>query len=181
LSNTCSGLSNRAPRPARPPALKRAARARTEQPARVLVLAFPLFLFLRLLRRFDFPPDALYVARRFRRCLAENVGVPPHQLLVDGVQRVADMKQLLLGRHLRVEDRLQHEVAQFLCQIVPRAPVDGIEHFVSFFQRVRLDGVEGLFAIPRATARRAQAGHDRDQVLTLAGVDSLTRRGGSPI
>jgi len=45
--------------------------------------------------------------------------------------------------------------------------VDGVQHLVRFFKGEGLDAVEGLFAVPRAAARGAQAGHDRDQLLKL--------------
>ena len=90
-----------------------------------------------------------------------------HQLLVDGVQRVLDAEQLLLARHLGVEHRLEHEVAQFLGELRPIAMVDGVQHLIGLFQGEGLDAVEGLFAVPRAAARAAQAGHDRDQLLKL--------------
>ena len=89
------------------------------------------------------------------------------QLLVDGVERIVDAEEILLGGHLRVEDGLQQKVAQFFGELVPVAAVDGVEHFVGLFERVGLDGVEGLLAVPRTAAGRAQAGHDLDQFLKL--------------
>ena len=79
-------------------------------------------------------------------------------------------KKLLLGRHLRVEHGLQNEIAEFLRQLAPLAAVYGVKHFVSFFERIRFDGIEGLLAIPGAAAGRAQARHQRNQFLEfLAG------------
>ena len=97
--------------------------------------------------------------------LAEDVRMAADQLAVDGVERIVDGEQLLLGRHLRVEDGLQHEVAELFGELAPLAAVDGVEHLVGLFQGVGLDGVEGLLAVPRAAAGRAQAGHDFDEFL----------------
>ena len=70
-----------------------------------------------------------------------------------------------LGRHLREENRLQQKVAEFFSEPGPVARVDRVQHLVGLFEQVRLDGVEGLLAVPRTAARRAQPGHDLDQTL----------------
>ena len=75
------------------------------------------------------------------------------------------MEILLLGRHLGVEQDLQKQIAQLPAKFVPIAGVDGLQHFVGFFQRVGLDGVEGLLAIPGTAARGSQARHDGDGAL----------------
>ena len=82
------------------------------------------------------------------------------QLFVDGIEGIVDVEVACFGGHLREEDGLQHEVAQLVAQARPSRGVDGIQHFIGLFERVRLDGVEGLFAIPGAAVRRAQPGHE---------------------
>ncbi len=79
------------------------------------------------------------------------------------VEHIVDGKRGLLFRHLGVEKHLQQQVAEFARQLGPVAIVDGLEDFVGFFQRVGLDGIEGLFAVPGAAAGCAQALHDRDR------------------
>ncbi len=74
-------------------------------------------------------------------------------------------KLAFFGGHLSEEDGLQHQVAQFLSQARPIALIDRIEDLVSLFEQIRFDGVEVLFAIPGAAARRAQPRHDADQPL----------------
>ena len=86
--------------------------------------------------------------------------MPPHQLLIDRIQRVFDAEQLLFRGHLRKEDGLQHEVAQFFAQPFPIPRVDRVQHFISLFERVGLDGVEGLLTVPGATAGGAEHRHD---------------------
>ncbi len=88
-----------------------------------------------------------------------------NQLLVDGVERIADSEEILLIGHLRIEYRLQHEIAQLFGEARIIAPVDGIDHLIGLFKRVWLDGVEGLFAVPRTAIGCAQALHDLDQSL----------------
>ena len=60
----------------------------------------------------------------------------------------ADVEVASLGGHLRVEEHLQQEIAQLVLQIWPGAALDGVEDLVGLLQRVPLDGVEGLFAVP---------------------------------
>ncbi len=78
----------------------------------------------------------------------------------------SSMRELaFFGRHLGEEDGLEHQVAELFGQAGPIALVDGVQHFVGLFEQIGLDGVEGLFAIPRAAAGSAQPGHDADQAL----------------
>ena len=63
-----------------------------------------------------------------------------------------------LGSHLRVEKHLQQQIAEFVEQVGPILPIDGIQHFIGFLNRVLADGGEVLRTIPWASAGRAQAG-----------------------
>src|SRR6266576_5075205 len=53
--------------------------------------------------------------------------------------------------------------AELQPQRVGRSRVDGFEGFVGLLQEVRAERRVGLLAVPGASARPAQAGHDRDQ------------------
>ncbi len=81
------------------------------------------------------------------------------------VEHVVDGKRRLLLRHLGVEEHLQKQVAEFACEFRPVAIVDRLEDFVGFFERVGLDGIESLFAVPGTAARGAEALHDGDSAL----------------
>ena len=70
-----------------------------------------------------------------------------------------------VGRHLRVKQHLQQQVAEFFGQVRKVAALDGVEDFVGLFKRVFANRVEGLFAVPRASARRPQPRHDRRRLL----------------
>ena len=83
--------------------------------------------------------------------------MPINQLVREPVKDIVDGKTLLLRRHLRVEKHLQQQVPKLAGQLIPVARVDGFDHLVGFFQRVGLDGVEGLLAVPRASAGRHAA------------------------
>src|SRR5579864_4676737 len=86
--------------------------------------------------------------------------MPVNQLRRQSVQHVIDRERGLLLRHLSVEEHLQQQVSQFTGQFGPIAIVDGFQDFVSFFEGVGLDGIEGLLAVPRTSAWRAQPLHD---------------------
>ncbi len=73
------------------------------------------------------------------------------QLFGDGVERIINPEFVLFRRHLGEEDGLQHQIAQLFSQTAPIAPVDRVQHFIGLFQKIRFDGVEALFAIPRAS------------------------------
>ena len=92
-----------------------------------------------------------------------------HQLAVDGEQRIRDIEAAFFGGHLREEHGLQQQVAEFVGEALPVAGVDGVHHFIGFFEEIGLDGVEVLFAIPGAATGGAEARHDFNQ----------TREGGS--
>ncbi len=64
-----------------------------------------------------------------------------------------------LGGHLRKEHHLKQQVAQLVFQSGEILIVDRLDHFISLFQQVGLDGLEGLLAVPRAAPRRAQPPH----------------------
>src|ERR1700748_3751825 len=67
--------------------------------------------------------------------------------------------------HLRVEEHLQKQIAQFFGQIRPVLALDRVQHLVSFFQRICADGGKALLAIPGASTRPAQTRHARDALL----------------
>ena len=76
--------------------------------------------------------------------------MPVNKLAGEPVKNIIDGKRSLLFGHLRIEKHLQEQVAEFAGKFVPVAIVDRFEDFVGLFQRVGLDGVEGLLAIPGA-------------------------------
>jgi len=91
--------------------------------------------------------------------------MPANQLAVDGVQSVGDLKEFFLAGHLRIKYGLQQKIAKFFGEVGPVAAINGIQHFIRLFQRVRLNGIERLFAVPGAAIRAAQASHNRNKLL----------------
>jgi hypothetical protein len=81
------------------------------------------------------------------------------------VEHIGNGEVAVVGRHLGIKQHLQQQVAQFLGQVRPVAPLDGVEDLVGLFQRVFANGIEGLLAVPRAAAGSAQPRHDRDRLL----------------
>jgi YVTN family beta-propeller protein len=112
-----------------------------------------------LLLLLDFVPALLYVFGGFGCAAGEDMRMTTDQFLVDGVKRIANVEQLRLGGHRGEEDRLQQQIAELFREGWPVTLVDCVQHLVSFFQQIGLDGVEGLLAVPWATARRPQPGH----------------------
>jgi len=116
-----------------------------------------------LFHSLDLVPAAQHVVRGFRVAVGEYVRVAAHQFAVDRQQRVGDIEAAFLGGHLREEHGLEKQVAEFVGEAVPVAGIDRVEHLIGFFEEIGLDGVEVLFAIPRAAAGGSQARHDLDQ------------------
>jgi hypothetical protein len=76
------------------------------------------------------------------------------------VNHIVNREQRLFSRHLCIKQHLQQQISKLAGKFMPVTVVNRFQHFVGFFQRVRLDGIERLLAIPRATAGRAQPFHD---------------------
>src|ERR1035437_9073784 len=89
----------------------------------------------------------------------------------DRQQTFDSIKPFTLEETFEVLDAIDHrdwgELGQFLGEFPPIAVDDGVQHLIGFLEGEGLDAVEGLFPVPRAAARGAQAGHDRDQLLKL--------------
>ncbi len=89
----------------------------------------------------------------------------PDEFVIQVVEHVGDGEMSLVGGHFRIKQHLQQQVAQFLGKVRKIAALDGVEDFVGLFQRVFPDGVERLLAIPGASVRGAQPGHDAHRLL----------------
>jgi len=92
--------------------------------------------------------------------ISENMRVPINQLVRQPVKHIVDGEVLLLGGHFCIEQHLEEQVTKFPSQFVPVARFDGLEDLVRFFERVGFYGIEGLFAVPGASARGTEARHD---------------------
>jgi hypothetical protein len=88
------------------------------------------------------------------------LGHPPHY----GV----DAESAPLPGDVRVKDHLQEKVAQLAGQRVVVLEVDGLGHFVGFFDGHGLDARMGLLAVPGTSPRGAQARDQANEVLEEA-------------
>ena len=79
--------------------------------------------------------------------------MPVDQLAGKPVENIVNRERRLFLRHLRVEEHLQQQVAEFAGKLGPVAIIDCFQDLVGLFQGVGLDGIEGLFPIPGAAAR----------------------------
>ena len=111
-----------------------------------------LFLALELLPVLD------HLARRLGLHVAIDVGVPIDQFVAKHVAHVGNVKVARFGADLRIEDDVQQQVAQFLGNVVHVVRQDGVGQFISFFDGIGAEGIEGLLAVPGALF--AQVVHD---------------------
>ena len=102
--------------------------------------------------------------------VGKDVGMAADELGVQIGGDVAMVEVAGLGGHLRIEENLQQQVAELVLEVGPGAALDGVEDLVGLLERVALDGVEGLLAVPGTAVRGAQASHDRDGFGERAGV-----------
>ena len=62
---------------------------------------------------------------------------------------IAEVEQLFLFGHARVEHDLEQQIAQLVLQRRPVLILDRAGHFIGFFDRIGRDGREILLDIPR--------------------------------
>ena len=79
------------------------------------------------LGRLDLLPLGYHLIRRIQAHLAEDVGVPAHELVVDVARDVVEVEKPLLRSDLRVKHDLDQHVAQFLPHMRVVAAVDGVD------------------------------------------------------
>ena len=89
--------------------------------------------------------------------------VAHNHLLADAVEHVGDVEYALLLPYLGIEDKMEHEVAEFLFHFVEVVVEDGLAEFVSFFNGEVAQAVYGLGAVPRAAG--AHCVHNIQQML----------------
>src|SRR6185437_1847732 len=124
LSKTCAGgLRGDLPRLDK---RWRVARNGIEQAIRLLFV-FALF-------GLDLIPPALHVVRRFCVAIRENVRVAANQLVADRIQCVVNVELSIFRCELRLENRLQQQVAQLIGKAAPVARIDGVENLVSLLE-----------------------------------------------
>ena len=97
--------------------------------------------------------------------LAEDVGMPPHQLAADRAQRVGDVEVAPLGADPGEEHRLEQEVAELVAQGGRVAAVDGVDDLVGLLDQEGTQRLRRLLPIPGATVLGAQPPHQLDEAL----------------
>ena len=93
----------------------------------------------------------------------EDVRMAANQLVNDGLDRIGNGEVAALVCNLREKHRLEQKIAEFFPQRGEILTVERIEQLVGFFQHVRPQRAERLFAIPRTSVWTPQCSHDLDQ------------------
>ena len=97
--------------------------------------------------------------------VAEHMRMPADELRRDLPRHRVEIVAPLLVRDLRVEDRLEQQIAEFLAEISVIPRIDGRHDLVSLLQQPRAQRCVRLLAIPGAPARPAQLGDDDDELV----------------
>jgi len=79
----------------------------------------------------------------------KDVRVPVDQLAHQTVHDGGDVEPAGVGRHLRVKDDLQQQVAQLVTQGVGVVTLDGVQRLVGLFQQVGTERARRLLPVPR--------------------------------
>jgi len=88
--------------------------------------------------------------------VTEDVGMPPDQLVADGVSHAIQVEGIPFRSQLGMEDDLKKQVPQFLHQAIVvgiTGPVQHGENFVGLLEQVGTERLVGLFTIPWAALR----------------------------
>ncbi|RMO84044.1 hypothetical protein ALQ33_05543 [Pseudomonas syringae pv. philadelphi] len=121
----------------------------------------------------DFVPTPIDLligqTRRLRRRIQftgrEHMRMATQQLAGNPVHHAVKLEAPFLFGQLGVKNHLKQQVAQLTLQMIKIALLNGIRHFIGFFQRMRHDAGVRLLQIPRATELRiTQPGHEVKQI-----------------
>ena len=119
-------------------------------------------LFFGFFELFPLRPD---VVNGFGFALAEDVGMAMDEFVDEPAADLIEIKGIALLPQLAVEDYLQEQVAEFLDHLFLVAGLNCVDEFVDFLDGAKAQAHVVLFAIPRATFRRAKRGHNLEDPL----------------
>jgi hypothetical protein len=104
------------------------------------------------------------------------VRVPSDQFLDDVIDGVGDLESTGLEGDLRLEDTLEHDVAELALELREVAAIDRFNGFVGLFEQEGPQRGSRLFAIPWTSARRSQNVHDSHEASECASRAALACR-----
>lgn len=107
---------------------------------------------------------------------AEDVRMAAHELFIDGSGDGVEIEFTGFAGHLGVEDDLQEKIAKLILEGFRIARIQGVESFIAFFNEVVTDGLVRLLAVPRASARTAEARHDLEKSRNVLGLSGHVAR-----
>ena len=111
-----------------------------------------------------FPIGGLIIGRVDAGLAPEDMGMAADHLVADRCCHIVEAEQTQFPGHLRMEDNLKEQVAQFVLQASPVLLLDRVGDFIGLLDRIGGDAVKGLHDIPRTTALAvAQPEHDVEQ------------------
>jgi len=92
----------------------------------------------------------------------------PDEFGGDGVNNATEVEMALFFSQTSVKDLLQLKVAQLIAKVSHIVALDGVEHFIRFFDCIRRYGLKVLRQVPRATRNgRSERRHDGEKVVDI--------------
>ena len=108
--------------------------------------------------------------------------VSADHLARDGIDHVGEAEQRLLGRHLRMIDDLEQEIAELVLERVEVLARDRVGDLVSLLDGVGGDRREALLQVPRAASSGvAQARHDGEKIVERVLLCAALSHRGTPL
>ena len=122
---------------------------------------------------FQLVPAPKHLGRIPQLFLAEDMGMPPDQLVGQLLGHGREIKGPPFPGQLGMEEDMEEHVPELLLEgmIVPL--INGLEQLVDLLENHRLERAVGLFSVPRAATRAAQLGHDPGERLGFAHASAL--------
>ena len=77
-----------------------------------------------------------------------------NQFVANGADTVVKGKTALFFTDLAIKHHLKQQISQFIGQFIDSATLDGVSHFIGFFQCVRHYALIGLRLVPGTAALR---------------------------
>jgi len=113
----------------------------------------------------DLLPLLQHLGRRRQASLAEDVRVPPHDLVADGAHHGLKIEVACLLRDSGLEHDLEQEIAQLLLQTRGSAARDRLRDLVGLLDDEGRQRPKRLLPVPGTPLRAPQAGHDLTQAI----------------
>ena len=108
------------------------------------------FRLSRFLLFLNFLPVSQHCFRILRLHIGKNMRMTTNHLFCDGIHHIMEIERTFPFRQRCMKNHLQQHIAQFFLQMHHIITVNGLYHFIGFFQQILAQGLMSLLLIPGA-------------------------------